>query len=757
MDDAVICGQLRQIFPQIELNVIQRTVEEAKTNEGVDILTHCIEVVLARQEEARWLGNINNGQQGNDDVVVVKSIRKETSRKGKTRDIPLVLVREDGPGQLIRRQAETPQPFSDIDSDNYPGFESSDDEADDPIRYMNKINYNGDSSPIVDQFSDDNFDRLITNLSSPPLAIVPQQMTAPASPLRHTVIKHLTFDKQQHQQPSTTPNWQPLAMPGQQPSETPIRQLPATPVMQLSATPVMQPSATPIQQPLAMPIEKPLVTPNQQSMPMGCSLLDFIKQMFPEVNRQFVQNLSQQGYDLNSIVNILIDRPDMQKSGPSSNPPSPKEPAQTKEIDYFTDFSQKVSPSYYRPCEYLLRNEFQRVSAVDIRKAMRICNDHYAPARKLLEEALVEMNQNQRGKSPHASTLPKGSAVPQNSTSLQSSTLPTTSSLTRKNKFTITRLLASKRTPVKLFDKIHPELQLEIDFVKKRKMLNEEKKNAIYAAHVNKQQYIDEGELIECGCCFGEFPFEEIIQCSDGHLFCKECLHGYAKEIIFGSAMTSVKLICMGESCDQPFPYSQLEKCLTKNEIEKYQGRLQEDCLAKVDIPNLHQCPFCEFVAIIPETEKVFTCMNPKCMKETCIECNEEWKDHFGKKCNEIEKKSQTNLRLSYEERMTVAKVRKCAKCSLTFTKQDGCNKMTCRCGTTQCYVCRKSSINYNHFCRHPRDPGKKCQKCTACSLWTDPTEDDDLAVKQLQEESVVAKRKLMEEIEQSPSKKQKV
>ena len=316
----------------------------------------------------------------------------------------------------------------------------------------------------------------------------------------------------------------------------------------------------------------------------------------------------------------------------------------------------------------------------------------------------------------------------------------------QKKKFTISRLLSSRRHRHKNMGEICPELQLERNFVKKQAMLKEEKKNAVYAAHLNKQQYMDEGELIDCGCCFGEFPFEEIVQCSDGHLFCSECLNGYAKEIIFGSAMASAKLVCLEEDCDQTFPYNQLEKCLTKDEIEKYQGRLQEDCLAKADIPNLCQCPFCEFAAIIPEHQKVFTCMNPKCLKESCVECQEEWKDHFGKKCNEIEKKSQTNLRLSYEERMTMAKVRKCQKCPLT-----------CRCGTTQCYVCRKSAIDYSHFCRHPRDPGQKCNKCAACSLWTDPTEDDELAVKQLEEEARAAKRKLMEEIEQSARKKQKV
>ena len=57
---------------------------------------------------------------------------------------------------------------------------------------------------------------------------------------------------------------------------------------------------------------------------------------------------------------------------------------------------------------------------------------------------------------------------------------------------------------------------------------------------LNEAEYEDEGQSIECECCFGTFPFEQMVQCYEGHLFCQECLKSYAREAVFGQG----KVMC---------------------------------------------------------------------------------------------------------------------------------------------------------------------------------------------------------------------
>lgn len=114
-------------------------------------------------------------------------------------------------------------------------------------------------------------------------------------------------------------------------------------------------------------------------------------------------------------------------------------------------------------------------------------------------------------------------------------------------------------------------------------------------------------------------------------------------------------------------------------------------------IEDLELCPFCDFATIPAPTDKIFRCLNPECMKESCRQCHQP--SHLPYKCNEIEEKDdEVKKRIYIENKMTEALLKKCYKCGKCFIKSDGCNKIKCPCGALQCYLCGEPVTGYVHF-----------------------------------------------------------
>ncbi|XP_056262155.1 E3 ubiquitin-protein ligase RNF216-like isoform X1 [Pseudoliparis swirei] len=122
-------------------------------------------------------------------------------------------------------------------------------------------------------------------------------------------------------------------------------------------------------------------------------------------------------------------------------------------------------------------------------------------------------------------------------------------------------------------------------------------------------------------------------------------------------------------------------------------------------------------------------------LQESCRKCHVEWKQHVGKTCEQVLEKDEIRKRQFFEERMTAARVRKCVKCTMGLVKSEGCNLMSCRCSSLMCYLCREQIKGYKHFCQHAHNPGEPCEHCHKCSLWTDPTQDDERIIRDIQKE----------------------
>ncbi|XP_038945295.1 E3 ubiquitin-protein ligase RNF216 isoform X2 [Rattus norvegicus] len=457
---------------------------------------------------------------------------------------------------------------------------------------------------------------------------------------------------------------------------------------------------------------------------------------FPDVANGYVEEIIhlKNYYDLNVLCNFLLENPDYPKREdrilihPSSSLLASQDDVKLPKIDFF-DYS-KLTPLDQRcfiQAADLLMADFKMLSSQDIKWALHELKGHYAITRKAFSDAIKKWQE----LSPETSGKRK-KRKEMNQYSFIDFKFEQGNIKIEKRMF----FLENKRRHCRSYDQqaLLPAVQQEQEFYEQKIKEMAEHEDFLLALQMNEEQYQKDGQLIECRCCYGEFPFEELTQCADAHLFCKECLIRYAQEAVFGSGKS--ELSCMEGSCTCSFPTSELEKVLPQTILYKYYERKAEEEVAAAYADELVRCPSCSFPALLDSDVKRFSCPNPRCRKETCRKCQGLWKEHNGLTCEELAEKDDIKYRTSIEEKMTAARIRKCHKCGTGLIKSEGCNRMSCRCGAQMCYLCRVSINGYDHFCQHPRSPGAPCQECSRCSLWTDPTEDDEKLIEEIQKEA---------------------
>jgi TRIAD3 protein (E3 ubiquitin-protein ligase RNF216) len=246
-----------------------------------------------------------------------------------------------------------------------------------------------------------------------------------------------------------------------------------------------------------------------------------------------------------------------------------------------------------------------------------------------------------------------------------------------------------------------------------------------------------DGTGVECSCCFDEVAIDDMVACRDeGHLFCQDCLKAYAENQVFGSGnlgidketkQPALELKCFhGDGCSSGFHRICLEKALPVKVLRKYDELQFQVSIERAGLDDVCTCPKCGFQAALDPSQRIFYCPVEDCQFESCRSCGEA--SHIPLRCDEVEKDQETKGRLTVEEAITNAKIRKCPKCSQGFIKSDGCNKIRCGCGAFVCYVCRAKIKDYSHFCQTPHCEHQTCRKCP---LYTKSEEDDERAMRE--------------------------
>ncbi|KAL8175090.1 UNVERIFIED_CONTAM: hypothetical protein K2H54_012838 [Gekko kuhli] len=340
---------------------------------------------------------------------------------------------------------------------------------------------------------------------------------------------------------------------------------------------------------------------------------------FPDITREYIEELIQsKNYcDLNILCNFLLENPDYPKKegrvvlNPNSSLLSSQEETKVPKVDYF-DFA-KLAPLDQRcfiQAADLLMADFKMLSSQDIKWALHELKGHYAITRKAFSDAIKkwqELSPEASGKRKRRKEMNQYSYIDfkfeQGDTKIE------------KRMF----FLENKRRHWRSYDQLTllPAVQLEREFYEQKVKEMAEHADFLLALQMNEEQYQKNGQMIECRCCYGEFAFEELTQCTDGHLFCKECLIKYAQEAVFGSGKS--ELSCMEGSCTCSFPTSELEKVLPENILRKYYERKAEEEVAAACADELVRCPYCNFPALLDKEVKRFSCPNPRCRKDTSL------------------------------------------------------------------------------------------------------------------------------------------
>ncbi|XP_077396393.1 E3 ubiquitin-protein ligase RNF216 isoform X2 [Festucalex cinctus] len=465
-------------------------------------------------------------------------------------------------------------------------------------------------------------------------------------------------------------------------------------------------------------------------------LITGVLDLFPNVQEAYVAQLIQKNNvkDLNFICNLLLENPDYPKTEVAAAAVAPVSilldfgDSNTEVTEDLFDFD-KLDPlglAVTMQAADLLMADFRMISCQDIKWALNVLKGHYAITRKALFDAL---NKSQESGDPSGKRR-------RSKTSTERCYIDFHFEHGQVKFEKRMYLLEKGRRYCRTYCKLEPSLQKELTFFQQKAKEWAEHEDFLLALQVNEDEYKNDGQLIECGCCYGEFAFEKMTQCSDGHLFCKECLVKYAQEAAFGSGKS--QLSCMESGCLCSYPVCELEKVLPENILYKYYERQAEEAIAATCADELVRCPFCNFPALLDKDMSLFSCPNPRCRKESCRKCHLQWKLHVGKTCPQVLEKDEIRMRVLIEERMTAARVRNCTKCGMGLVKSEGCNRMSCRCGSFMCYLCREAISGYGHFCQHARSPGAPCRQCRKCSLWTDPTKDDERSIQAIQKEGEV-------------------
>lgn len=355
-------------------------------------------------------------------------------------------------------------------------------------------------------------------------------------------------------------------------------------------------------------------------------------------------------------------------------------------IDYFYNNQRKQSDLYMNHSKAFICRAFPMIDKSLLEEFLREENYHFLPTCRKLEARF-----NLRPNAFLQRTAIRKS-LDMLDVSMSSSKPLSTSWIVKNNKFPF----AIPHTPCEEF---YDELRFVKNETKIRRHLGKISKEHEKRVKRAKKTH----GTLECSICYrDDLLIDDMVECTNEHLCCRSCTRTHI-DVCFQEG--KCRFACVESSCSGEYTIQLVNELLSPKDVQRLHKRLQEVNIRQAAIDGLECCPHCPYAVIVENPDdKVFRCLNPECMKETCRLCKEP--NHIPLRCDEVEKGLELEMRKFIEEHVSEAMIRKCPRCTQRFYKVEGCNKMTCSsCGLFICYVCRETINGYDHFTNN--------EKCT--------------------------------------------
>ncbi|CAF3685354.1 unnamed protein product [Rotaria socialis] len=354
-------------------------------------------------------------------------------------------------------------------------------------------------------------------------------------------------------------------------------------------------------------------------------------------------------------------------------------------VTFFFDTQRKQSESYINHAKAFIVRAFPAIDKSILEQTLQEENHHFlSTVRKLERQFNIRTN-----------AFLQRTAIRKSLDMLDAAIggvgrVPSTSWLIKNNKF----IYAIPHTPCEEF---YDELRFAKNEIRIRRFLGKVSKD--HEKRVKRAK--KDNETLDCNiCCREDLLIDDMVECSVGHLYCRNCVRTHI-DLCFKEG--KCRFVCVENLCPGEYTMRLVSELLPPKDLNRLNRRIQEENIRQAEIDGLECCSYCPYAVIVDNPDdKVFRCLNPECMKETCRLCKEP--NHIPLRCNEVEKGVELEMRKFIEEHVTEAMIRKCPRCTQRFYKVEGCNKMTCSsCGLFICYVCRETINGYDHFTNNER------------------------------------------------------